>query len=257
MENFIRAGRAFYGIGLAGIGVQHFLYSDFRPMILPYWPSSIPGLSIGAYLMGALLVVTGLLITFSNKARTIAIGLGILFFLLFFFHAYYQLFLGPYSFHLGLWTNALKELAFSGGAFIVAASFADETSFADNNQLLTIGRIFFAIMLIAFGIDHFLYTEFVETLVPDWIPGNRFWTYFGAVALIGSGLCILLKIKVRLVSLLLGIMLLLWFFILHIPRAIKNPGLEKGNEITSVFQALAFSGIAFIATALFSNRKSD
>lgn len=40
-------------------------------------------------------------------------------------------------------------------------------------------------------------------------------------------------------------MLLLWFVILHIPRAIADPAIEKGNEITSVFQALAFSGIAF------------
>ena len=74
------------------------------------------------------------------------------------------------------------------------------------------------------------------------------------VALIGSGVCILLKIKIRLVSFLLGIMLLLWFFVLHLPRAIAYPDLEKGNEITSVFQALAFSSIAFIATALFSKK---
>jgi uncharacterized membrane protein len=256
MENLIRAGRAFYGAGLAGIGVQHFIYADFRPMILPYWPSSIPGLATWAYITGAALIITAVLITFSKRARTVAIVLGILFFLLFLFHAYYQLFLGPYSFHLGLWTNALKELAFSGGAFVVAASFADDESFADNKQLLTLGRIFFSIMLIAFGIDHFLYTEFVATLVPSWIPGQTFWTYFGAIALIGSGVCILLKIKIRLVSFLLGIMLLLWFVLLHIPRAIADPNLEKGNEITSVFQALAFSGIAFVATALFSKKAS-
>lgn len=256
MENLIPVGRAFYGIGLAGIGVQHFMYADFRPMILPYWPSSIPGLSTWAYIIGAVLVLAGVMIALSKKARMVAIALGILFFLLFLFHAYYQLFLGPNSFHFWLWINALKELAFSGGAFIVAASFADDRSFTDNKQLLVLGRIFFAIMLIAFGIDHFLFTDFVASLVPDWIPGHRFWTYFGAVALIGSGVCILLKIKIQLVSFLLGIMLLLWFFILHIPRAIAYPDLEKGNELTSVFQALAFSGIAFIATALFSKKRS-
>ena len=110
-------------------------------------------------------------------------------------------------------------------------------------------------MLIAFGIDHFLYTEFVATLVPGWIPVSVFWTYFGAVALIGSGVCIMLKIKIRLVGILLGIMLFLWFIMLHIPRAIVDPNTEKGNEITSVFQALAFSGIAFLLATL-SSRKA-
>src|SRR5436190_13937460 len=219
MENLIRAGRALYGAGLAGIGVQHFIYADFRPMILPQWSSAVPGLSAWAYLAGAALVFAGIMIAFSKRARMVSIVSGIVFFLLFLFHVYDQLFLSPYSFHLGLWTNALKELAFSGGGFVVAASFSVERSFVSNKRLLILGRIFFSTMLIAFGIDHFLYTEFVATLVPRWIHGYTFWTYFGAVALIGSGVCIMLKIYIRLVGFLLAIMLLLWFIILHIPRA--------------------------------------
>ena len=72
----------------------------------------------------------------------------------------------------------------------MAASFAEEKSLVANKLLLILGRIFFSIMLIVFGIDHFLYTEGVAKLVPGWIPGPVFWTYFGAVALIGSGVCI-------------------------------------------------------------------
>ncbi len=45
---------------------------------------------------------------------------------------------------------------------------------------------------------------------------------------------------------LLGIMLFIWFVILHIPRAIADPNIDKGNEVTSVFEALAFSGVAFL-----------
>lgn len=257
MKNLIRAGRCFYGTGIAGIGIQQFIYSDFRPVLLPYWPSSIPGLATWAYVTGAVLVLAGIIISFSKRARMVTIFLGVFFFLLFVcFHVYYQLFLSPYSFHLGNWTNALKELALSGGAFVIAASFAEEKSSAGNKWFLALGRIFFSIMLIAFGIDHFLYTEFVATLVPGWIPGSVFWTYFGAVALIGSGICILLKIKMSLVCILLGIMLFLWFVLLHIPRAIADPTMEKGNEITSVFQALAFSGIAFLLAALSSKKTS-
>jgi len=181
----------------------------------------------------------------------VSLVLGVFLFLLFLcFHVYDQVFLSPYSFHFGLWTNPLKELALSGGAFVMAASFPEEKSLPGNKLLLLLGRILFSIMLIVFGIDHFLYTEFVAKLVPGWIPGSVFWTYFGAVALIGSGVCIMLNIKINLVGILLGTMLFLWFIMLHIPRAIAEPNIEKGNEITSVFQALAFSGIAFLLSAL-------
>lgn len=113
-------------------------------------------------------------------------------------------------------------------------------------KLISVGRIFFSITMIVFGIDHFLYAEGVATLVPDWIPAHLFWTYFAAVALIGSGIAIILKIKLRLIGILLGIMIFSWFLILHIPRAVTMPELQNGNEVTSVFQALAFSGIAFV-----------
>jgi uncharacterized membrane protein YphA (DoxX/SURF4 family) len=256
MKNLLPLGRIFYGIGIIAIGVQHFIYSAFRPVILDYWPPSFRSVSIWAYITGAVLILAGAIIIFSKKARLVSFALGIFFLMLFIcFHVYYQLFLSPYDFHLGNWTNPLKELAFSGGAFIMAASFPEKNSSAGNNLLLIVGRVFFSVMLICFGIDHFLYVEFVATLVPSWIPGHIFWTYFAAAALIGSGLCILFKIKIRLVSILLGIMLFIWFVILHIPRAIAaDPNTDKGNEMTSVFQALAFSGIAFVIASIYKDK---
>jgi uncharacterized membrane protein YphA (DoxX/SURF4 family) len=254
MESLIKAGRAFYAIGIAGLGIQQFIYADFRPVILPQWPSSIPLLVVWAYITGLCLVVAALVILFSKTARSLSLILGMAFLLFFIiFHVTYQLFLSPYSFHLGLWTDPLKELAFSGGAFVLAGSYPEDNLYSDKSSLIRfldkfipLGRIFFSITMIVFGIDHFIYTEFVATLVPAWIPGHNFWTYFAAVALIGSGVCIILKIKIRLVGLLLGIMIFLWFVILHTPRAIADPYGTKGNEITSVFEALAFSGIAFL-----------
>jgi uncharacterized membrane protein YphA (DoxX/SURF4 family) len=255
MENFIRPVRAFYGIAIAGIGIQQFIYAEFRPVFLAYWPASIPGIAIWAYIFGAVLVIAGATIALSKNASIVAIVLGVLF-LLFFIcsHVYYQLFVSPNKFHLGSWTDALKELALSGGAFIIATTYSNQKMSASNSVLRIVGRIFFSTMLISFGIDHFLYTEFVATLVPNWIAGHTFWTYFGAVALMGSGICILLKIMIRPIGILAGIMLLLWFFILHIPRAVTDPNIAKGNEITSVFEALAFSGIAFAIACIYRSK---
>ena len=117
-------GRCFYGIGIAGIGIQQFIYSAFRPVLLQYWPVSIPGVSFWAYITGAVLMLAGAIIIFSKNARILAFALGMFFFLLFVCcHVYYQLFLSPNDFHLGSCTDALKELALSGGAFLIAASF--------------------------------------------------------------------------------------------------------------------------------------
>jgi uncharacterized membrane protein YphA (DoxX/SURF4 family) len=222
-------------------------------MLLPWWPASFPDVSICAYIIGAVLIIGGAMIILNIKGRAVSIGLGVLFFLLFLcFHVYYQLFLNPHGFQLAFWINPLKELAFSGGALIIAAGFPKEKS--SDKFLLITGRVFFSVMLIVFGISHFVYKEFVALLVPGWIPWHMFWTYFGAVALIGAGVCILLKIKITLVSMLAGIMLLLWLIILHIPRAIAAPNSDQGNETTSVFQALAFSGIAFVIAGIYKKR---
>ncbi len=174
MENLIKTGRAFYGVGIMGIGVQQFIYGDFRPVLLEQWPSWIPWVTVWAWLAGAALIIAGAIIAIGKNAPTTALVLGITFLFFFLgFHVTYQLFVSPYSFNLGSWTNPLKELALSGGAFIVAASYPNGKINIDKSLrsrladiFIPYGRIFFSIMMIVFGYDHFLYTKFVATLVP-------------------------------------------------------------------------------------------
>jgi hypothetical protein len=263
METLISVGRKFYGICIGAIGIQQLFYADFRPMFTPD-SSWLPGLSIWAYLFSAALIVAGLSIIIEKRAKEVAlISGGVFLFLFVFYHVPHLLFVNPYSKHLGTWTNALKELAFAGGAFAAAGSYATETVDSKSflitwlEKLIPFGSIFFSITMIAFGISHFVYVGFVEKLVPAWIPGHIFWTYFAGVALIGSGVSIMFKIKVKEVALLLGIMIFLWFIVLHIPRAIADPFGNKGNELTSVFQALGFSGIAFVLSGIAARKNNQ
>ena len=251
METLINAGRKFYGVCLAGLGIQQIIHADFIPVILPAWPAWIPGGALWAYLFGAVLIVIGAAIVFEKHGRAIALITGGVFLLLFALcHVLHLLIVNPYSSHLGTWTNALKMLALTGGAFVVAGSYpSNEISISRIKfleSLIPFGSVFFSVTMILFGIDHFLYVEFVAALVPDWIPWHLFWTYFAGIALIGSGVAIILKIKLKLVGILLGTMIFLWFILLHIPRAMADPMMNKGNEVTSAFQALGFSGIAFL-----------
>jgi uncharacterized membrane protein len=244
-----KTARIFFAIGIIGIGMQHFMYSDFRPVILPAWPQWMQ-LSILAYLVGTALIAAGVLLLLAKKTTAVSLLLaGFLLICLIFIQCPYTLFVQPNSpAHLGIWTDPLKELALSGGALVMAGLAPESTR---NNSFISViekgipfGKIFFSITLVSFGIAHFFYIEFVATLVPAWVPDHTFWSYLAGVALIGSGVAIMLKIKRRKIALICSIMLFLWLVLLHIPRAIADPHMQKGNEITSVFEALAFSGIA-------------
>lgn len=248
------AGRMFFSTGIMGIGAQHFIFANFIPVVVPWWPSFMPGPTTSAYVVGAILVMAGLLIMFQQTLRLAAIILGVLFFLsVLFLHIPQIMSDNPLS--IGAWTNACKAFALCGSAFVVAGSKFSHTlnnnvkySWVDNlaGKITPYGKYPLAIMVIVFGIDHFVYVDFVASLVPAWIPGHVFWTYFAGVALIAGGIGILFDIEARLAATLLGIMIFIWLLVLHIPRAIADPVSGMGNEWTSVFEALAFSGIGFI-----------
>jgi uncharacterized membrane protein YphA (DoxX/SURF4 family) len=264
MDQLIKTGRIFYGVTMAAIGFQQFYYRDFHPMTLPPLHAWIPRLAFWAYLTGAALMLTGIVIIFGKKARTISLVLGGLFLAVFcLYYIPYEIIVDPYSKHLGVWGDAEKELALAGGAFLIAGSFPEKNTNISKKTALTglleklipLGGIFFSITMISFGFDHLLYTEGIATLVPAWIPHPIFWTYFAAVALIGSGFAIVFKIKLGLIASLLGIMIFLWLVVLHIPRAIAQPFANKGNEVTSAFSALAFSGIAFVIAGMALKKK--
>jgi uncharacterized membrane protein YphA (DoxX/SURF4 family) len=262
MENFIKIGRLNYAAGIAGLGLQQFYYPGFRPVFVPSWPDGMPNPQMLIYLSSTGLILSGLFIVFNFQARKASLLLGsALLLLVIVCHIPFQIANNTTS--LGGWTDAFKILALSGGAYLIAGSFSISKSYPDGKlfrsleNLIPVGRIFFGIMLTVFGIDHFLYYQFVQTLVPAWIPFPLFWTYFAAIALIGAGVSFIFMIKMKPVGILTAIMLFIWFLILHIPRAIAMPDVANGNELTSVFQALAFSGVALVvAFARSSSTKS-
>lgn len=256
MHTILKISRIFFALGIIGLAGQQFMYADFRPVILPafVWLSGT-ALAICAYIFSAGLIVTTLAIIAERQARLLCLLFGGIMLALFI------LALAPYQFYtnqlsVGAWTSPLKGLAISGCFFVVAGSFPPKYQPEGANavvrlleKLIPVGPVFYSITMIVFGIAHFIYTDFVATLVPDWIPGHVFWTYFAGVALIAAGVAIIFNIQARLAANLLGISIFIWFIVLHIPRGIADPVSGEGNELASVFESLAFSGICFIMGA--------
>jgi uncharacterized membrane protein len=256
VEKLIKPARLFYAIALVAYAVRQFIYADFRPAFTPPWPAWLPGGAIAAYIFGALLFAAGIAIALDKKGREVALVLGGIFLALFcLWQVPYELFFFYWR-HLGAWADALKEIAFAGGAFIVAWSFPVKDEAAPKNavirfleKLIPFGAILFSITMVAFGIAHCMYADNIQTLVPAYFPDHLFWTYFAAVALIGSGVSFILKIRMKRVAVLYGIMVLIWCLILHTPGAIADPHSGNGNLVVSAFDALLFSGVGFLIAA--------
>ena len=233
MEKFAKIGRIFYGLAISATGVQQFFFNEFFHILFPPLPFQIPGLMYFANLVAALLVICGSAIAFGIRVRFFSFTLaGMFLFFFIFCYVPFELFISPYNpIHLGLWINPLKEFAYAGGAFAIAYKTpADEndksvrsvfTGFLE--KIAPYGRIMYSITMTSFGLSHFYYTQTVQNMVPEWIPLHLFWTYFAGIALMGAGIAIILKFHIRLIGNLLGIMIFLWFILLHMPERGRIP----------------------------------
>jgi len=247
LRNLPDIGRIFFAIAIAIMGLQTIWYDSFPYMMIPPKHSGVPGIEILAYVFGALLSIVGVGIAFNKKIKPLSLLLGSVLLLIFCFcFMPYEFITDPNFQQFGEWENAEKELALSGGAFVIAGCFSGNPPWRFWTKLVASGPILFALTIICFGTDHLLYIKDAADYIPTWIPGHIFWAYFTGLALIGSGVAIVLKINPRLIASLLGVMILSWVVILHIPLVIASPFAHKGSEVTSASLALAYSGIAFV-----------
>jgi uncharacterized membrane protein len=106
-----------------------------------------------------------------------------------------------------------------------------------------LGPLFFALPMAVFAAQHFTEAKAVATLVPSWIPGHLFWTYFVGTALVAASASIALKKQARLAAILLAVMLILFVLLLHVPSIMTDPK----NVIA---WAIALRDVAFSAGAL-------
>jgi uncharacterized membrane protein len=115
------------------------------------------------------------------------------------------------------------------------------------NSLHSLGRVFFATAIVAFGVQHVVHGDFVTRVVPwwpEWIPAHPVWASVVGAGLIGAGLALLARKRTVEVATLLGSIILLSFFFLALPLAAADSPL--GGSWTRAGKALALAGGAFL-----------
>lgn len=220
-------------------------------------PPWILGRPLWAYLIGGAFVVGAVSIATRKYARLAATLFGTL--LLFYVLLLYLPAFATHLYDPGKWTSAAELLSLGGAALVLAEALPTPERYSPTwrkamEQFIKSGRFRFAIPLLVFGIQHYLYADFVATLVPSWIPARLFWAYLVGVAFIAASVSIVIKMKARLAAILLGTMFFLWVILVHAPRVVAAP--HDGKEWTSSFVALAMSGAAFVLAGTLPNRPS-
>lgn len=252
MNIYQSIGRVFLGSCLIGIGILHFFYPGIRPIIFPNLANISHALYWTVYLTGILLIAAGLFICINKKTTPLSLILGAVFFLLFAF-GHLPAFLSVHGLEkLKYWVNMNKVLAFSGGFFILAAvneKTKEKTKTSSSfRAILVIGKIFFALMLLLFGIGHLTNTASLSAMVPTYIPFAKFWTFLGGIILVGAAVCIVSTFQLKKAAFVLAVTLFTWLITLHLYYTIQSPAWQEGENFIGALSCMAFCGSAILVS---------
>ena len=91
------------------------------------------------------------------------------------------------------------------------------------DKLITLSSVFIAVSLVVFAPEHFRGPEFVQSMVPRWMPGPHwFWAYFVGCALLAAATSLTVRKFVRLSSTLLGSMFFLFVCMIYLPSLLRH-----------------------------------
>jgi uncharacterized membrane protein len=116
------------------------------------------------------------------------------------------------------------------------------------DKLIALGPVFVAAPLAVFGAEHLAGARVLMGVVPSWIPGRLFWTYFVGFALLAAALSFVVMRFVRWSSLLFAAMIFLFVLLIHVPNVITHP--KERIYWVVMLRDLAFGagGLAYFGT---------
>lgn len=113
------------------------------------------------------------------------------------------------------------------------------------SAILSLGRWLYAIPFTLFGVLHFMNADAMGGMVP--IPGGSIWIYLTGAALIAAAVSLLIGKYDKLAATLLGVMLLIFVFAMHLPGAMSGANeMAKTMSMTNLLKDMALAGAAFM-----------
>jgi len=252
LEKLIVLGPVFVAAPLAAFGAEHMVLASVVSQMVPDW---IPARLFWAYFVGLALFAAALSLILRKSVRLSATLLGVMFVLFVVLMHVPNAAAQPED--RFVWAVALRDLAFGGGAFALAATQMDPARARGARGLLDAGRLMVALPLLFFAIEHFLHPEFAPGVplkkeTPTWFPAAALWGYATGAALLAAGGAMLLNLRARTAATWLGLLFLLLTVLLYAPiwaTAVQSSEMIEG--LNYVADTLMFGGtVLLLAGAL-------
>jgi putative oxidoreductase len=112
----------------------------------------------------------------------------------------------------------------------------------------TISRIaiyILALVMLAFGIYHFLHPKNLMVYVPAYIPGGLLWVYIVGIAFILAAIAFIINRQARLAGYLLAALLFIFVLTIHLPNYMNAGNAEmRQMALVSLLKDMALAAFA-------------
>jgi len=144
------------------------------------------------------------------------------------------------------WMSLAGLLYLVAGVFILRKELSAARGW---DKLILLASVFIAVPLATFAPEHFRGPEFVQQVVPSYMPARWFWPYFIGCALLAAATSLTARKFVRLSSTLLGLMFFLFVCMIYLRIAFRHPASRFGW--TYALRDLSFCAGAWALASLY------
>lgn len=117
-----------------------------------------------------------------------------------------------------------------------------------------IAVIILGIVMIVFGLYHFMRPQNLIVYVPDFIPGGKIWVYVVGLAFILAGVAFITHKQVKIAGYLLALLLIIFVLSIHFPNYL-NAGDNDMKQMAFV-SLLKDTALAAFAMYIASNARN-
>lgn len=123
-------------------------------------------------------------------------------------------------------------------------------------DLLSSGRMIYALAVLGFGVLCLVYLDFLNSLqpVPEWLPGYRLLAVATGLVLAAGGLALLAGYRMPLAGLALAVLFASSTVLLHVPGAVAEPALLRSPFWIRFFESLSLAAAALILAGIAADR---
>lgn len=248
LDKVVTLASVFVAASLAVFGAEHLAGARLLMQAVPVW---MPAHLFWAYFVGFALLAAALSLTFKKYVRWSTLLLAIMLFLFVASIHIPNVIANPKS--RILWTVVLRDSAFATGILAFAAYLWHQRA------LTNIARVWFAIVVIFFGVEYFLHPQIAPgvpllKLTPAWVPLPQLWAYLTGAILFVSGIALLLNKKPKQAATFIGLTMTFWTLVLYFPLLLMASGTQQIAEgYNYVADTLFFGGVALLVAAASTN----